>query len=283
MSNDAEWVKRLGPEAAHHRRNYMRSLIALACYFFLVAIWIPIGYVVTQNANRNVAATLTLITTSGCFTVVYLIQAHYQRVAIRSASAALRLDEHAGIKALPEPALRSLAWFDVWTRDLRVSWVQPPTREERGPVETTHSVSPALTAGKGMAASKAGRVGGPTAYTMLIIRSIVYGAFAVDMVLLLGMTIVHGVVPSAVASGTSLIGTMLVVGAAMIATAPYAEVIKFRELRSGYTTIPGKFRSAEMRDPKTGHVLRRAGDPLPDRPGLKAARAYAREHYGVNS
>lgn len=126
MSTGREWVKRLGPDAARHRRNYIRSLFVFAGFFFVEAIWMVIGYNVTTGTDRNVAAIVVLAVGLACFITVYLAQAHYQRVAVKSASTALNLDAHVGVKALPEPALRSLRFFDVWTSTRQVAWVDPP-------------------------------------------------------------------------------------------------------------------------------------------------------------
>jgi hypothetical protein len=127
-------------------------------------------------------------------------------------------------------------------------------------------------------------VGGPSAYTMLFVRLIVLAVFVADMVFLFVVNIVdNGALWVHQVSGKILIGSMFVVIAAMIAANSYHAIVKGREVKRGYTTMPLDYQFVEMRDPKTGLVLRRADDPFPDRFGLKAARAYAREHYGVNA
>lgn len=127
VNTESEWVKRLGPEAARHRRNYIQSALAFAGVFFAVAIWTVIGYDVTTGADRNVVAVVTLAVCLACFTTVFSVQVHCKRVAVKSASAALNLDAHVGVKALPEPALRSMRYFDLWTSARQVAWVEPPS------------------------------------------------------------------------------------------------------------------------------------------------------------
>ena len=135
-----------------------------------------------------------------------------------------------------------------------------------------------------MADSKVGMVRGPSAYTMLFVRLIVLGVFVADMVMIFVLNIVDNAVLSVHRlGGAVLIDTMFVVVASLIAANSYHPIIKRRELKHGYTTMPLNYQFVEMRDPKTGQVLRRAGDPPPDRFGLKAARQYAREHYGVRA
>lgn len=126
MSTDSEWVKRLGPDASRHRRNYIRSQFAFAGVFFAEAIWILIGYYVTTGADRNLVGVLSLAVGFACFTTVFSVQVHCKRVAVKSASAALGLDARVGIRALPEPALRSIGFFDLWTSSRQIAWVDPP-------------------------------------------------------------------------------------------------------------------------------------------------------------
>ena len=125
LSPNSEWVKRLRPDASRHRWNYIRPLFAFAGVFFLEAIWAVIGYYVTTVADRNVAASATLAVGLTFFITVYLLQVHFKRVVVKSASAALNLDAILGVKALRVPALRSTRFFDLWTSARQIPWVEP--------------------------------------------------------------------------------------------------------------------------------------------------------------
>ena len=127
VNTENEWVKRLGPEAARHRRNYIRSTLAYAGVYFAAAIYIFIGHDVTPDADRTVVTIVVVAVTFACFITVLSVQLHCKRVAVKSASAALKLDAHVGVKALPEPALRSMRYFDLWTSARQVAWVEPPS------------------------------------------------------------------------------------------------------------------------------------------------------------
>ena len=84
-----------------------------------------IGYYVTTVADRNVAASATLAVGLTFFITVYLLQVHFKRVVVKSASAALNLDAILGVKALRVPALRSTRFFDLWTSARQIPWVEP--------------------------------------------------------------------------------------------------------------------------------------------------------------
>lgn len=56
---------------------------------------------------------------------------------------------------------------------------------------------------------------------------------------------------------------------------PFIRVL-YREARAGYTTMLRGYRQFEQRDPETGDLLREAGAEFPSKPGLKAAREFAR-------
>ena len=84
------------------------------------AIWAVIGSYVTTGAVRNVAASATLAVGLTFFITVYLLQVHFKRVVVKSASAALNLDALVGVKALPAKS--------HWSHRTR-----EPARHERPP------------------------------------------------------------------------------------------------------------------------------------------------------
>ena len=120
LSTKNEWAQRLGPDASSHRWNYIRFQFALAGFFFMEAIWAVIGSYVTTVAVRSVAASATLAVGLTFFITVYLLQVHFKRVVVKSASAALNLDALVGVKALPAKS--------HWSHRTR-----EPARHERPP------------------------------------------------------------------------------------------------------------------------------------------------------
>jgi hypothetical protein len=133
-----------------------------------------------------------------------------------------------------------------------------------------------------VATSRTGLLRGPSAYSMSFIRLIVLAVFLCGMAFF-GITALidfDWMAPGTLGGDISSAGLILLV-VALIASNAYHPIIKRREVKHGYTTLPLNYQFVEMRDPRTGQVLRHAGDPLPTRFGLKAAREYARQHYGV--
>ncbi|WP_369964024.1 hypothetical protein [Leifsonia sp. EB34] len=119
---------------------------------------------------------------------------------------------------------------------------------------------------------------------MIFIRLIVLAVFLCGMAFF-GITALvdfEWMAPGTLGGDISSAGLISLV-VALIASNAYHPIIKRLEVKHGYTTLPLNYQFVEMRDPRTGQVLRRGGDPLPTRFGLKAAREYARQHYGAGA
>ena len=135
-----------------------------------------------------------------------------------------------------------------------------------------------------VANSRTGLLCGPSAYSMIFIRLIVLAVFLCGMAFL-GITALvdfDWMAPGTLGGNISSAGLIVLI-VALIASNAYHPIIKRLEVKHGYTTLPMDYQLVEMRDPRNGQILRRAGDPLPDRFGLKVAREYARQHYGVGT
>ena len=125
---------------------------------------------------------------------------------------------------------------------------------------------------------------GPSAYRFYGLALGSFGTFLIALIMLfVALVAGNGFLAShTLAANTFWVGWSCAVGLFCFSLGATA-LVASREVKAGYTTLDG-FEFVERRDPRTGMVLRAAGDPTPTGTfTLKNARAYAAAHPVVSA